>query len=304
MRDRSLSLVVIIPAFNEAETIGPTLLALKKQEAPLAAMGIGLKIYVIDDGSRDFSGKIAEEGGADRVLRHRSNQGLGAAVRTGLIAARDDGADIVVKLDADLQHDPQDVVKIVEPILNDEADIVFGNRFGKISYRMPFIRRVGNAVFTCLMRWMTKWPLKDSQPGIFAAAHCYLSVFSLGGDYNYTQQILLDAHLKGMRFAHVPVAFGQRAAGTSFVSWKYPVKVLPQILMVLVSIKPSKVFGLLGALTMGAAGAIAGIQIAEWAFGAASKPVINVNLVLGLGLFGLQTLYFGLLAELLIRTRK
>ena len=98
---------------------------------------------------------------------------------------------------------------------------------------MPVIRKMGNKVFTKLMSVLNKWPLKDSQPGIFAVNRDYLDVFNLPGSYNYTQQILLDAYHQGMRFAHVPVTFRKRTTGESFVSMRYPFKVLPQLLIII-----------------------------------------------------------------------
>ena len=74
--------------------------------------------------------------------------GLGAAVRTGLLSADRIGADILVKYDADLQHEPNDIISLIKPIYEDEADIVYGNRFKKINYKMPIVRKIGNKVFT------------------------------------------------------------------------------------------------------------------------------------------------------------
>ncbi len=296
-----IRVIVVVPAYNEEERIGDAVRALRAEGERLAGEGIDLRVYVVDDGSRDGTRRLAGEAGAHRVLRHRVNRGLGAAVRTGLAAARADGADVAVKFDADLQHDPADIRELLRPILDDEADVVYGNRFERIEYRMPLVRRAGNIVFTGLMRWLTGWPVRDSQPGIFAVGRAYLEVFFLPGDYNYTQQVLLDAYLKGMRFEQVPVTFRRRTTGRSFVSFRYPFKVLPQIVMVLVGVRPMRVFAPLGVAFLAVATAVGGWQAAEWALGEAAKPVRSVNLVLGTGLFGLQTLLFGLLAELVVR---
>ena len=106
-----------------------------------------------------------------------------------------------------MQHTAKDIDKIIEPLIGNYSDIVYGNRFKKISYKMPFIRRIGNKLFTGLMKKLTNWDLKDSQPGIFAVNKNYLNIFRIPGDYNYTQQILLDAYHKQMRFTHVDVSF-------------------------------------------------------------------------------------------------
>jgi glycosyltransferase involved in cell wall biosynthesis len=294
--------VVILPAYNEEESLGQVLDTLRATEPDLAARDCELKVYVIDDGSTDKTLEIAQEG-ADRVVRHRVNRGLGAAIRSGLTAARADGADIVVKFDADLQHDPNDIPALIEPILADEADLVYGNRFERISYRMPFVRRVGNIVFTKLMAWLTGWPVKDSQPGIFAAHRSYFERFYLPGDYNYTQQVLLDAYHKGARFAHVPVAFRERTTGSSFVSLTYPFKVVPQILLMLATLRPLKVFVPIGLTFIALGTIILGWDLVQWFFGDASKPVQSPNGVIGFGLFGLQTLFFGLLGHLVIQSK-
>ena len=297
-------LIIVVPAHNEAEKIGETLAALVGARQSLEADGYDVRIYVVNDGSTDNTAELARKGGADRVVNHKVNRGLGAAVRSGLIAAREDGADIAIKFDADLQHDPADLRAMIAPILDDEADVVYGNRFERIEYRMPLVRRVGNFVFTRLMAWLTRWPLKDSQPGIVAVSRAYLSSFFLPGDYNYTQQILLDAYHKGLRFAHVPVAFRARVSGRSFVSLKYPFKVLPQILRVLVGVKPLRVFGPLALLALLPAILVSGLDIVDWLQGETDKPIVHVNFVLGLGLFGLQTLFFGIIADLIVNQHR
>lgn len=301
-KGKLLKLVVIVPAYNEQDRIHETITSILAEKEFLAQSKLSLSVYVIDDGCQDQTSTIAEQAGADRVLHHRINRGLGAAVRTGLAAARADKADIVVKFDADLQHDPKDILPLVQPILSNISDIVYGDRFEKISYKMPFVRRVGNIVFTGLMRWLTHWPLRDSQPGIFAVNKSYLDVFQLPGDYNYTQQILLDAYHKGMRFEHCPVSFRKRVTGKSFVSLKYPAKVLPQIVMVIVGVKPMKIFAPLGLSFFFLGILVFCIELLSWMFGDAPKPVVHVNAVLGAILFGIQTLFFGILAQLIITT--
>ncbi len=297
-------LIIIVPAYNEHDTISETIQGLKSVSSSLNSCGFELFVYVVNDGSTDETGKIAENAGADKVIAHKKNKGLGAAVRSGLLQAYSDGAEIAVKFDADLQHDPEDIVKLIQPILDDSAEVVYGNRFDKIEYKMPFVRRFGNIVFTWMMRMLTGWPLRDSQPGIFAVTKDYLKVCRLPGDYNYTQQVLLEAYHNGLRFAHCPVSFRKRNAGKSFISMKYPLKVLPQLLMVIISIKPMKIFLPIGFFFMLIAILFFGIEMVSWLNGHADKPVTHVNLVLGSLLFGLQTVFFGLLAELIVYFNK
>jgi glycosyltransferase involved in cell wall biosynthesis len=301
---KQIKVMVIIPAFNEAETMAATVTTVKEELARLESQGLSGSVLVVDDGSTDNTAGEARQAGADRLLTHKLNQGLGAAVRFGLSQAHEEGAEIVVKFDADGQHDPKDIPALIRPIIEDEADVVYGNRFERIAYRMPFMRRVGNTAFTALMHWLTGWPLKDSQPGIFAVHRRYLKNFYLPGDYNYSQQLLLDAFHRSMRFAHVPVSFKKRLTGQSFVSPGYPLKVITQILMVVIGVKPLKIFGPLGLFFLGAGGLLFVWEMSEWILGLAPKPVRHVNAVLGLTLFGLQTLFFGFLAHLIVQLNR
>ncbi len=301
--DQQRLLVVVIPAYNEVDNIEQVIRGVASLRPRLLERGLKLKVVVVNDGSADGTAQAAEAAGADRVITHRQNLGLGAAVRSGLNEAAAEGADVFLKIDADLQHNPEDILSVIAPIVAGDADLVYGERFSKISYKMPMVRRLGNIAFRGLMRWLTKWPIQDSQPGIFAVSGAYLELYDVPGDYNYTQQILLDAYLKGMRFAHVSVDFDQRRAGKSFISPLYPFKVLPQIVLVIAMAKPMKIFGTCGVLFLLLGASVFLVQLGQWMAGAADKPVTNVNLVLGASLFGLQMLFFGILAKLVVLTR-
>mgnify|MGYP006132433235 CR=1 FL=1 len=297
-------LAVIVPAYNEEKTIKDTLAGLLSIKPELNKMGYELIIYVINDGSNDSTEEFANEYREVLIVTHKKNEGLGAAVRTGLLSANNNDADIVVKYDADLQHEPFDILSLIKPIDSDEADIVYGNRFEKMSYKMPFVRKIGNKIFTRLMKWLTDWPLKDSQPGIFAVNKVFLSNFYLPGDYNYTQQILLDAYHRHLRFCHVLVSFNKRDTGKSFISLSYPFKVIPQIIQVIIGIKPLKVFGPIGLFFLSLGIFVFLFQITSYLFGYTQKPVENVNLVLGSFLVGLQILCFGFLADLVVKMNR
>ena len=114
---RAGKIVVIVPAFNEEGSIKQTIESIRGLTSDLSAMGLGLEIYIIDDGSVDRTRMIAEEARADRILRHRVNRGLGAAVRTGMLAGRDAQAHILIKFDADQQHDARDILDLIKPIM-------------------------------------------------------------------------------------------------------------------------------------------------------------------------------------------
>jgi len=120
-----MKLVVIIPAFNEEETIEKTVLSI-----PRKIMGIDdVQILVVNDGSTDKTIDYALNGGADKIISHKTNSGVGAAFMTGVRNAILMNADIVIAVDADSQFDSRQIPELLVPILNHQADVVIGSRF-------------------------------------------------------------------------------------------------------------------------------------------------------------------------------
>lgn len=154
-----MKLSVVIPCFNERDTIRSIVDAVRAAPYP------DKEIIVVDDcsadGTRDILGtEIAPL--VDQILYHEHNQGKGAALRTGIRAAT---GDIVIIQDADLEYDPQEYPSLVEPILNDRADVVFGSRFmgGRPHRVLYFWHRVGNGLLTLLSNMMTNLNLTDME---------------------------------------------------------------------------------------------------------------------------------------------
>ena len=156
-----MKISVVIPCYNEKATIRAVVDAVKA--APFADK----EIVIVDDCSRDGTRDILKreiEPLVARVLYHDVNQGKGAALRTGIVAAT---GDIVIIQDADLEYDPNDYPALVDPILRDEADVVFGSRFmgGQPHRVMYFWHRVGNGVLTLMSNMFTNLNLTDMETG-------------------------------------------------------------------------------------------------------------------------------------------
>lgn len=136
-------MIVLIPAFEEEENL-PGVLHDVRARWPDA------EIVVVDDGSTDATSHIATEGGA-RLLRHPFNMGYGAALQTGYKYALERGADLLVQMDADGQHDAGEIAKLVDPVRAGEADLVIGSRFLEpTGYEMEASRDLGRRVFAAL----------------------------------------------------------------------------------------------------------------------------------------------------------
>lgn len=218
------TLAVVVPAKDEAENIGSLLERVRAVRVP----GHELRVYVVDDGSVDGTGGIAASRGAE-VVRHGSNRGLGAAVRTGLRVAVESGASAVAYLDADLEYAPEEIPDLVEPVLAGRADYVLGSRFLGGVEGMRLHRRVGNRLFTALVVLLTGERISDGQTGMRAFSRRAAAEAEIVHDYNYAQVLTLDLLRKGFRLEEVPISYRVRERGDSFVTWRYPFKVLPAI---------------------------------------------------------------------------
>lgn len=236
--------VIFIPAYNEESDIGEVIRKTRELYSDSDRQGFEAEILVVNDGSSDATAEKAQKAGADKVVSHVVNRGLGAATRTAMHTAYDMGADVAIKLDADLQHDPADIAACVKPLLEGHSDICWGYRVMK--YDRTLVRTLGNTVFTWLMNRLTQYKITDAQTGMMAFNRHYLSQFEILGNYNPPQQLLIDAWQKHMEYTEVPTSFHSRKNGDSFVSLKYPFKVLLNIARIMVYGNPFKSFLLVG----------------------------------------------------------
>jgi len=285
-----IKLAVVIPAYNEEETISDCINKLSNSLNSISEIN-SFKIIIVNDGSLDNTEQIADQMSNTLVISHGYNRGIGAAVRTGLKFVEENNFDIVVKFDADLQHDPNDIKNVIEPLISNNFDLVYGDRFnGAITYKMPGIRKYGNKFFTKLMKLITNYSITDSQPGLFAGNKKFLSSVSIFSDYNYTQQVLYSSYISGLRFKQIPIKFNERKHGQSFVKLSYPFKAMFQILLLMITKNPMRSLGSISLVTTLITIFISCLQLADYFNGLTPKPIMNVNLILGLGFISVQLL--------------
>jgi glycosyltransferase involved in cell wall biosynthesis len=186
----------IIPAYNEEETIKTVVEQVQK---------FCSNVIVINDGSQDRTRKEAENAGA-LVVDHVINLGVGASIETGFNVALRHGVDVVVSLDADTQHDPAEIPKLIEPILKGEADIVIGSRLLKGAETMPIIKKIGNRFLSWVASALCGSSITDSQCGYRAYSPRVLRKLTpLPKGYSWASDILTKAGKYNFKVKEVPI---------------------------------------------------------------------------------------------------
>jgi glycosyltransferase involved in cell wall biosynthesis len=189
--------VIILPAFNEAPAIGEVIRDIHRHGFP--------RIIVVDDGSRDDTGAVAQERGA-YVVNHRLNRGKGAAVKTGMEAAKLFGADVIITMDADGQHQAKDIYALIRPILSGHCDIALGTRqwqSREIPRRRVWQNRAANtATWLLYQQWVA-----DSQSGFRAYSRLAAECIDTAADYyDFDSDVIREIKAHRLRFAEVPIS--------------------------------------------------------------------------------------------------
>ncbi len=209
-------LVIIIPCLNEEASIENVIKKIPNKFSNID----NHEIIVIDDGSTDKSVELSLKCGV-RVVSHDITRGVGAAFQTGVQEALKAKADILINIDGDGQFDAEDISKLIDPIIKNEADFVTASRFKKkeIEPVMPLIKKWGNRRIASLVSMLTGLKFFDVSCGFRAYSRDALLSLNLFGEFTYTQETFLELVFKGFRIKEVPVVVrGVREHGTSRVA--------------------------------------------------------------------------------------
>jgi hypothetical protein len=202
-------IAIVVPAYDEAENIGHVL-----DRMPVEVCGVETAILVVDDGSRDGTGDVAAEHGAI-VARHVINRGGGAALRTGYRLMVDSGAEVVVTLDADGQHLPSEMERLVKPVLDGEVDVAHGSRVLGKADRNHLARELGIVFFNRLVSAITRTHVTDCSNGYRAVRTSALPQLVLRQEQFHTSEFMIEAIKRGVPAREVPVTVERRLHGHS-----------------------------------------------------------------------------------------
>jgi glycosyltransferase involved in cell wall biosynthesis len=287
-------LVVLIPALNEQETIGRVI-----AEIPREMPGIGVvEVILIDDGSDDLTVDRALAAGADHVARHPGNRGLAAAFNRGTTEALARGAEIVVTLDADGQHDPAALPRLIAPIVDRSADLVVAARPLMDRSQGSPMRRAGNRAGSLIARRMLNVPLSDVTSGYRAFSREALLHLHVSGGFTYTLETLIQAAGKRLRMAEITVPARRRTVGTSRMTHsvtRYIARTGMQAFRTALHANPLRAFGQLAAIFAVAATIAVAWFVGSYAHGGMHLPALLAALLLALVAAAL--LICGLLAD-------
>ncbi len=202
-------IAVVIPAYNEADSVGEVV-----RRIPREVCGERTAVLVVDDGSRDDTSEAAAKQGAV-VARHVINRGGGAAVRTGYRLMAESGALVVVTLDADGQHLPSEMERLVKPVLEDEVDVAHGSRVLGEADPNARSRELGIVFFNKLVSFITRTKVSDCSNGYRAVRTPVLPQLVLRQEQFHTSEFLIEAIKRGIPAKEVPVTVAKRAYGHS-----------------------------------------------------------------------------------------
>ncbi len=252
--ERIMKLIVNIPAYNEEAKIAETIGRIRKSfESDFYRNGTGRVIteklvQVVDDGSSDKTAVRAKEAGSDLIVSYRPNRRLAYAFRRAVENALEHGADFMVNIDADGQFEPEEIPKLLEPVITGACHMTVGNRFGGIDAKdMPLVRSVLNRFAAFVVGFFLGTRIGDLTCGFRAHSREALLRLSLANiEFTYTQETIIDAIGKNLKVVWVPIAVVYHADRepkiTKSVS-KFVGNGFKIILRAVRDVKPMKFFG-------------------------------------------------------------
>jgi glycosyltransferase involved in cell wall biosynthesis len=300
--DQSVKLVIQIPCYNEEATLPQTI-----RNLPTSLPGIDeIEYLVIDDGCTDGTVKVAEELGVHHIVHLKRNSGLALAFSAGLEAALQAGADIIVNTDADNQYRGEDIIKLIQPILEGQADIVVGDRGVAAVEHFSPLKRLLQRLGSWVVERAAGIPIPDATSGFRAFSREAALRLTILGDYTYTLETLIQAGARRMPVVYVPVRINSPNRQSRLI------KNVPSFLalstMAIVRFytmyRPLRVFLAIGGVFIAGSTALGLRFLYYFVQGAGTGKVQSLILAAILAIVGFQVCLVGLIAEMVRLNRK
>lgn len=208
-----MKLSIIIPVFNEAETVGEIIRQVKQVHE------FEKEIIVVDDASTDSTGKVIKDIKNITVIKHKTNQGKGSAIRTGIAKAT---GDYILVQDADLEYDPQDILLMLEPIRKGKAQVVYGSRFTGQHRNMFFWHWMGNQILTLVTNVLYNTTLSDMETCYKLMPVSLVTSLNLKAKrFEFEPEVTAKILKRGIRIWEVPISYAGREYNEGKkISWR------------------------------------------------------------------------------------
>jgi hypothetical protein len=293
IRGIPMKIVAALPAYNEERYIGSVILKAKKYAN---------EVFVFDDGSTDGTSEVARLAGAT-VMRSEQNRGKGAAMKDILEQARGDGADVLVFLDADGQHDPNEIPTLVEAV-RAGFDLVVGSRRGATK-KAPLYRRVGQGVLSYWTSVVSRGrKVIDSESGFRALSQRLISDIDLTENgFAVETEMIVKASEKGFKITEVPISCIYVDDGSTQNPVRHGFGVLGRIINMISERRPLLFFGVAGTISC-LLGILAGVRVLTAMASSAAFPIGTALLSAVFLIVGVFSVFTGIVLNILSRTTR
>ncbi len=297
-----MKLIIQIPCLNEEKTLPVTL-----KEIPRKIDGVDeVELLVIDDGSTDNTIKVARENGVQHIVRFTNNKGLAEAFNAGLDACLKLGADIIVNTDGDNQYSGEDIKKLIQPIIDGEADIVIGDRQVNGIKHFSYAKRKLQILGSWVVKHVSNTNVPDATSGFRALSREAALRMNVVTRFSYTLETIIQAGKKNLAVSHIPIRTNEKLRDSRLFRSipGYIKRSILTIFRIYTMYEPLKMFFRIGGIIFGAGLIISLRFLYFYLTGQGGGHIQSLILATILFMIGFQTMMIGLVADLIGGNRR